>query len=215
MSRICELYFNNGFTIEVEAEDSLFLSFVDEMIERISGLLEPEWLDHDNQCYITFNSTFSLSIFKEKYICFKYISDESKDDLYLKLTHWDDLKEVINSMIYAQSQMIKDYNWSTTKPSFLEFERTTKKLPQGLHDLVRHGLLEQVKVELQNGADIDCLNDDYLTPLMLAILHRKYEIVKFLLESNANKFIEDDLGFTPVTLAINTQDEVLIGLLTE
>ena len=62
---------------------------------------------------------------------------------------------------------------------------------------------------MKRGADINAIDDVDRTPLMLAVIYNKLEMVKLLVELKANINAQDSRGRTALSLAMHT--EIIIG----
>jgi ankyrin repeat protein len=71
---------------------------------------------------------------------------------------------------------------------------------------VREKLLEIAKLLLEKGAKINQQNNAWITPLISACSKRRYDVVKFLLDNNADPNIRDENGRTAICYAIQNQD---------
>ena len=60
---------------------------------------------------------------------------------------------------------------------------------QPLHHAAKEGKLEEVQALCDSGADIDAATKMHMTPLFLAVLNNKVDIVKELLSRNANTWV--------------------------
>jgi len=63
--------------------------------------------------------------------------------------------------------------------------------------------------------NINCRDNEGLTPLHLAILSDKTRIIKKLLRKGANKEIKDNKGKTPSDLAIEKRKKLIINMLND
>lgn len=79
------------------------------------------------------------------------------------------------------------------------------RLPKGrmtaLHFAVRQGQFESVKTLIELGADIDILEDNGVTPLIMATINGHMDIAGFLLNSGADPNISDKWGRTVLFVA--------------
>jgi len=75
-----------------------------------------------------------------------------------------------------------------------------------LHGAARGGKLENAKILLDHGADIDMQNKDGNTALHFAVLGWNSIMVKFLLSAGADRYIRNKLDWTPLDLAKRSQD---------
>ena len=72
-----------------------------------------------------------------------------------------------------------------------------------LHYAINFDNYENVKLLLDNGADVNAKDNEGKTPLYWAVEMGKYEIVKLLLEHGADVDIKDNDGHTPLHFAID------------
>lgn len=70
-----------------------------------------------------------------------------------------------------------------------------------LHVAAQHGKLVVVHLLVQAGAELDVLNDEHATPLMLAIKNKHYAIVRYLVAAGASIDIRGEDGMTPLHIA--------------
>jgi ankyrin repeat protein len=71
-----------------------------------------------------------------------------------------------------------------------------------IHEAVKEGNLVDVKRHVNNGADINAMEDKRgWTPLMLATLYGHLDIVKVLVEKGANVSAKGKDGRTPIMVA--------------
>lgn len=79
------------------------------------------------------------------------------------------------------------------------------RLPRGrmtaLHFAVRQGQYDSVKTLIELGADIDILEDDGVTPLLMATVNGHMDIAGLLLDSGADPNISDKWGRTVLFIA--------------
>jgi ankyrin repeat protein len=72
------------------------------------------------------------------------------------------------------------------------------KPAKSLHQAAAEGDIEQVRLYISNGADINAENKDDHTPLYSAILHNKTNIVEILLSNGADVNCTPEKGFNPL-----------------
>ena len=65
---------------------------------------------------------------------------------------------------------------------------------QAIHIAAQYGCLDAMKMLLDYGASIDCLDENYHTPIVISSYYSHSEISAFLLEEGANPCIEDKSG---------------------
>jgi len=71
-----------------------------------------------------------------------------------------------------------------------------------LHKAAKDGNLEQVKINLQNGGDVNAKEDVYgHTPLHIAAMEEQAEIAKFLMDNGGDVNVKDQEGYAPLHLA--------------
>ncbi|WP_343707024.1 ankyrin repeat domain-containing protein [Flavobacterium sp.] len=69
-----------------------------------------------------------------------------------------------------------------------------------LNVAISKGDLDTVKKFIEYGADVNQISED-LTPLMIAALYNKHEIIKVLLASGANPKTKNEKGYTALKYA--------------
>lgn len=82
-----------------------------------------------------------------------------------------------------------------------------------LHQAVKYGNLEVVKVLLANNANIDAVGPLGLTPLHEAVYYGHLEIVKVLLAKNANPYVVSKLGTMPFHVAVEKRNLEMVKVL--
>lgn len=82
-----------------------------------------------------------------------------------------------------------------------------------LHTAVLYQYLEITKFLLNEGFDPNCLTKyAQQTPLHIAVIKKNINIIRLLLANNADPQIIDAYGFTPIDLANNSNNELIINL---
>lgn len=84
-----------------------------------------------------------------------------------------------------------------------------------LHIAAFYNFEEAIILFLDNGADINAINNSGWTPLHVAAYSDHYEAIKLLLEKGANKNIKDKEGMTPLDIAKKRNFEDIFILLKE
>lgn len=84
-----------------------------------------------------------------------------------------------------------------------------------LSEAVRKGDLDQVKSCLDRGVDIEKSDRRGRTPLHIAVMVEKPEIVRHLLEHGANVNCQDNEGRTPLHIAAILKNDGIVNLLIE
>lgn len=77
------------------------------------------------------------------------------------------------------------------------------------------GNLQKVKEEIENGIDINIINDNGYTALILAASYGKLEVVKYLIEKGANIESTDKNGGTPLYYSFDGSNLKIIKYLVE
>ena len=80
-------------------------------------------------------------------------------------------------------------------------EETLLSYPEALHIGAENGYVETVDVLIAYGADIDYLDEEGNSALLLASDSGFYEIVELLLENNADPTLVNNRGYTAIDLA--------------
>ncbi|EJF99104.1 ankyrin repeat domain-containing protein [Flavobacterium sp. F52] len=83
-----------------------------------------------------------------------------------------------------------------------------------LNVAISKGDLETVKKFIEYGADVNQISDD-LTPLMIAALYNKHEIIKILLANGANPKAKNEKGYTALKYAQASNASEAIALLKD
>jgi ankyrin repeat protein len=76
-----------------------------------------------------------------------------------------------------------------------------KLIDRKLIDAVELNNLNEVKLLIRKGADIECRNPDGSTPLYLALVYGYDDIFKYLLTMNANVNVTNNQGRSPLSIA--------------
>lgn len=83
-----------------------------------------------------------------------------------------------------------------------------------LNVAISKGDLETVKKFIEYGADVNQISED-LTPLMIAALYNKHEIIKILLANGANPKAKNEKGYTALKYAQASNASEAIALLKD
>jgi ankyrin len=75
-----------------------------------------------------------------------------------------------------------------------------------LHYAARDGRTEAGKVLLDSGAQLEALNPDGISPLLMAISNNHMETAKMLIERGANLDVQDWYGRTPIWSAVEVRN---------
>jgi len=67
-------------------------------------------------------------------------------------------------------------------------------MARSLHDVIEFGSFAEFKEKIQNSADINATNNAGYTPIMIALLKRKTDVVDFLLQQDGIEFHHAELG---------------------
>ncbi len=71
----------------------------------------------------------------------------------------------------------------------------------------------EIQTMIDSGADVNAMNDDGLTPLHLAVIHRNAEIVSILIKAYAYPSPGDSNGATPLDISVNKGFSEITSLL--
>ena len=75
-----------------------------------------------------------------------------------------------------------------------------------IYQAIMHGNLDNVKLLVEGGADINYQDKAGQTPLITAVLATQYKIALYLLRSGADPTIKDNLGGSPVDIVMQFGD---------
>ena len=76
-----------------------------------------------------------------------------------------------------------------------------------LHLACEHGHLTMVEQLVEQGFDINALNEDRRTPLHKASANGHHTVIEFLLDKYANVSIRDKEGFNCLDIAIESEQQ--------
>lgn len=101
------------------------------------------------------------------------------------------------------TQVLKKYNGipDMLGAEFSTVEDKNEFGDQALHLACVRGDLEDIKVLVSAGADINATGENGFTPLHYAVEQEKTDVVKFLLQKNVRLDIVDEAGNTALKLA--------------
>lgn len=105
-------------------------------------------------------------------------------------------------LMSCQTKAGKDSNQSENKQEIAEQENPKeiqKLIP--FHEAAFSGNLETVKMHINRNENLDTMNQDGHTPLMLASFNGHTDVVKVLLKNGAKVDITDNKGLTPLHFA--------------
>ncbi len=83
-----------------------------------------------------------------------------------------------------------------------------------LNVAISKGDLETVKKFIEYGSDVNQMSEDF-TPLMIAALYNKHEIIKVLLANGANPNVKNEKGYTALKYAQASNASEAIALLKD
>ena len=87
-----------------------------------------------------------------------------------------------------------------------------------VHIAAQKGNLKHLELLIDNGAEVNILNDHSLSPLYLAVLNEKKECCELLMEKKAKAFFDgNDIqkDRSPIFLAIRNQNKELLEMMFE
>jgi len=88
-----------------------------------------------------------------------------------------------------------------------------KKPAESIHQAAVDGDIDQVKLLISKGADVNSRNRMSWTPLHTAIQNRRQAVVELLIAKGADVNAKDNSGRTPLLVAVNTGQKDAVGLL--
>jgi len=80
---------------------------------------------------------------------------------------------------------------------------------------VREGHVAAAQLLIDSGALIDQTDTKNQRPIFYAIMHNKYEMLKFLIDKGSDVSKEDKKGLNPATVAKKLNKEEMLTLLLE
>jgi hypothetical protein len=111
-----------------------------------------------------------------------------------------------NDVVTAKELIRKKINLYLTEDS--------RAAPTFITQAAYAGDLEIVKLLLANGADIEDIDGDMNTPLLLAIKEQHINVAKYLISSGADIEVTNKYGDSSADLANKTKNQELIHLLS-
>jgi len=82
-----------------------------------------------------------------------------------------------------------------------------------LHRASHEGIIDRVNLLLQHGADIDAIDEEGRTPLLLAVAERHAEVVSLLLQQGAILTLSDEDKNSPLHIAAHSGNRKIVLLL--
>ena len=70
-----------------------------------------------------------------------------------------------------------------------------------IHEVIVGGALDDLDILIRNGADINHVDRDWRSPLMISVLHNKKELFRHLITHGADPLIADRKGYTVLHMA--------------
>ena len=125
----------------------------------------------------------------------------------MKFVHFKYLLLVFSSISCVELMAI-----NTVKKNTLNKPSAANAL---LLEAAEKGDLKKAKEAITQGANINVLNKDKWTPLMLAIRGGHSDVIKLLLNKGANLNIKGESGMTPLHIACAIRSEEIIKLLLD
>ncbi|KAJ3102795.1 hypothetical protein HDU96_009521, partial [Phlyctochytrium bullatum] len=139
-----------------------------------------------------------------------FAAAENGDDVGARLILAEKSASVVSSLIVPRGDPVTKLK--QTRRLNLGEERTTV-MP--LHVSAHYGHAALCQVFLQAGADIDCRDDCYQTPLILAAFRGHLDVVKLLVESGAKIEGKNKDGWTPLLCALSKGHVEVVRFLVE
>jgi ankyrin repeat protein len=130
------------------------------------------------------------------------LDGSERDSLYTAIVHKN--SEVLRLILPYQKNLNLLYLKNSDQKDARNLVKTTL-----LIQAVISGSLENVKLLLQMGADINMANDRGETPILTALREEKFEIATFLADHGAELNVRDVMGNTVLSYALNHQQTSL------
>lgn len=92
---------------------------------------------------------------------------------------------------------------------FLSVSLFSIDLTEGLVKATTTGDKELIQQLLDQGADINEMNEIGITPLVMAVIRKQEDLIPFLLERGANPLLTTASGISPLQLAQSSQNELI------
>ncbi|WP_157375203.1 ankyrin repeat domain-containing protein [Burkholderia ubonensis] len=118
----------------------------------------------------------------------------------------------------SKEQLKSVFEKYKTHPEFLGLELTDPNQRGAVDDTLLHlaarkGAVDDMKVLIESGADVNIVGDLGNTPLHQAAMMRQVESVKFLLKCGAKKQLKNEFDQTPLDVAEISKNAEIIRLL--
>lgn len=117
----------------------------------------------------------------------------TNDQIYLRACRDGDIETVKKMMVYRNNKTVFD----------------------GLFDAIRDNQCEIVTYLIENGVQVDIVDKDSWTPLIIASFYGYNNLVKLLIDNNANLDLQDRIGSTALIIASKNGRTEIVNLLCE
>lgn len=126
---------------------------------------------------------------------------------YHVVTEEEKIDSIIKNLILYHAHFARNGSFLNNQEGWYGFT--------ALHQAVKYGYIDIVKLLLNNKADITLKALDGKTALHVAVEKDHTEICQLLISSKADVNVQDDAGNTPLHLAANKKDTKLFNLLIQ
>lgn len=124
----------------------------------------------------------------------------------------------MHTKMSSKEQLKSVFEKYKTHPEFLGLELTDPNQRGAVDDTLLHlaarkGAVDDMKVLIESGADVNIVGDLGNTPLHQAAMMKQVESVKFLLKCGAKKQLKNEFDQTPLDVAEISKNAEIIRLL--
>jgi ankyrin repeat protein len=104
---------------------------------------------------------------------------------------------------------------SSTKESALLFAAVSAASSRSSNGTISPNLLKVLELLVGAGANVDHVNENKISALMLATSRRNVEVARFLIASGANVSLKNEFGMSSIDIAFENDDKQMMAMLKE